>query len=93
MQTFWIKFADGSEACCQGESAYDARGIAEKITGKTVEGPKWEAGPNVRPLPYPASPVLWQLDHPCHGKTPNFCHAPKQCAGRTACPQRRSCTE
>lgn len=94
MNSFWIKFTDGSEACCEGGSAFDAKQIAEKVTGKTVESPsKWTAGPNVLCLPYPAHPAVWQLDHPVHGKTPMFCHAPQQCKGRTSCPQRHSCTE
>ena len=93
MNSYWIKFTDGTETCCQGETAYDARQIAEKLTGKTVEGPKWDAGPNVQTLPYPASPVVWKFEHPIHGKTPNFCYAPKQCKGRTSCPQNYSCTE
>jgi len=93
MKSFWIKFSDGSEACCQGESAYDARRIAEKLTGKTIDGPKYEGGPNVVSLPYPASPVIWQFEHPVHGKTPTFCYSPKQCCGRTSCQQRHACTE
>jgi hypothetical protein len=94
MKAFWIKFTDGSEACCEGGSEYDAQMIAEKLTGKTVadKTSKWEAG-NVKPLPYPASPVIWQLDHPVDGKCPHFCYAPKQCKGRTSCPQNYSCTE
>jgi hypothetical protein len=93
MRAYWIKFTDGSKACCEGETDYDARRIAEKLTGKTVDGPKYEAGPNVKPLPYPASPAIWQMEHPVHGKTPKFCFAPDQCCGRTACPQNYSCTE
>lgn len=44
-------------------------------------------------LPYPASPCIWSFEHPVYGKTPNFCHDPKKCCGRTSCPQRHSCTE
>jgi hypothetical protein len=93
MQTFWLKFTDGTEASCQGANAYDARRIAEHLSGKTIDGPKYEGGPNVVTLPYPADPCLWKFDHPCHGKAPSFCHAPRQCKGRTACPQNYSCTE
>lgn len=93
MQGYWIKFTDGSRGYCQGQNAYDAVQIAEHLTGKTVEGGpnKWE--PQLETLPYPANPVIWQLDHPVHGKTPTFCYAPNQCCGRTSCPQRRGCTE
>jgi hypothetical protein len=94
MNAYWIKFTDGTEACCEGGSEFDAQRIAEKLTGKTVADTpnSWTAG-DVKPLPYPASPVIWQLDHPCHGKTPLFCYEPKQCAGRSSCPQRRGCVE
>ncbi|HQR98125.1 MULTISPECIES: hypothetical protein [unclassified Polaromonas] len=92
MQTFWITFTDGSQACSQGQSEYDAKAIAEKLTGKTVGGGKYQNF-DMKPLPYPAEPVVWRFEHPLHGKTPTFCHAPKQCAGRTACPQNYSCTE
>lgn len=94
MNAYWIKFTDGTEACCEGQTDFDAQRIAEKVSGKTVADKpnSWTAG-NVTPLPYPASPVLWQLDHPVVGKCPTFCHAPKQCKGRTACPQNYSCTE
>jgi hypothetical protein len=94
MKAYWLKFTDGSEACCEGESAFDAQRIAEKLTGKTVaDKPNtWTSG-NVKELPYPANPVIWQLDHPEYGKTPTFCHEPKKCCGRTSCPQSYSCTE
>jgi hypothetical protein len=94
MNAYWIKFSDGSEACCEGQNDYDARKIAEHVSGKTVDSPtKWEAGPNVRSLPYPASPAVWQFAHPIHGVTPKFCYEPKKCAGRTSCPQRIGCVE
>lgn len=93
MQGYWLKFTDGSRGYCQGESAYDAVQIAEKLTGKTAEvgDNKWQ--PKVQTLPYPANPIIWQLDHPIGGKCPAFCHKPNQCAGKTACPQNYSCTE
>lgn len=94
MHAYWLKFTDGSEACCEGGSELDAQKIAEKLTGKTVADTpnKWTAG-DVKTLPYPASPVIWRLDHPVGGKCPTFCHAPRECKGRTSCPQRYSCTE
>lgn len=93
MQGYWIRFTDSSRGYCEGETAFDAVLIAEHITGKTVDaGPnKWK--PQLETLPYPSGPVIWQLDHPVHGKTPAFCHSPNQCCGRTACPQNYSCTE
>jgi hypothetical protein len=92
MQAYWLKFTDGSEACCEGESPYDAKLIAEKLTGKTVAGGKY-SDIAAKTLPYPAEPVIWQLDHPVNGKRPTFCYSPKQCCGRTSCPQRYACSE
>lgn len=91
MQSYWLTFTDGSKACCQGQNPYDAKIIAEKFTGKTVAGDKFR--PDAKPLPYPASPVIWQFDHPVNGKTPDFCCQPNRCAGLISCPLRRSCCE
>jgi hypothetical protein len=91
MQGYWITFTDLSHGYCEGHNAYDAKAIAEKLTGKTVPGNKWN--PDLPTLPYPAEPVIWQLDHPVHGKCPAFCYRPEQCQGRTSCPQKRACTE
>ena len=92
MQGYWLKFTDGSCGYCEGGSEFDAKQIAEKLTGKTVDGGKYR-DIEAKRLPYPATPIIWQLDHPVHGTCPAFCHAPQQCQGSTACPQRYSCTE
>lgn len=92
MQGFWITFTDGSHGYCEGLNDYDAKVIAEKLTGKTVGGGKWKDF-TMKLLPYPASPIIWQLDHPVNGKCPAFCFKPEQCAGNTSCPQNRACTE
>lgn len=92
MQGFWVTFTDGSNGYCEGGSEYDAAKIAEKLTGKKVGGGPYKDF-TLKPLPYPANPVIWQLDHPVNGKCPAFCYKPKECAGRTSCPQRHSCTE
>lgn len=91
MQGYWITFTDGSKGYCEGNSAYDAKKIAEHLTGKTVKGGKFKDIDAVI-LPYPAEPVIWQLDHPVDGKTPRFCYRPEQCKGKTCCPQCPSCT-
>lgn len=93
MQGYWIKFTDGSRGYCQGESAFDAVQIAEHITGKTVDCGPNKYQPKLDALPYPASPVIWQLDHPVRGKMPTFCHSPNKCCSNTSCPQPYSCTE
>lgn len=95
MKGFWLTFTDGSHGYCQGESAYDAVQIAEHLTKKTVVVP--ESGnkydPKLDTLPYPASPVIWQFDHPVMGKTPTFCMHPGQCKNRGSCPRSYACTE
>lgn len=93
MKGYWLKFTDGSSGYCQGESEYDAKLIAEKVTGKVVAEGSRPGSINAQSLPYPATPVVWQFDHPVYGKTPAFCFKPEQCKGRTACPQSQSCTE
>lgn len=92
MKTYWLTFTDGSHGCCQGDSPFDAKRIAEKLTGKTVAGGKYQ-DIAATPLPYPAKPVIWQLDHPVGGKEPDFCYTPEQCAGRTSCPKPYACSE
>jgi hypothetical protein len=92
MKGFWVTFTDGSKGYCQGGSEFDAKQIAEKLTGKTVAGGKYKDIAAVS-LPYPATPVIWQLDHPVNGKCPAFCYRPEECKGRSSCPQRRACTE
>lgn len=89
MKGFWLTFTDGSQGYCEGSSDYDAKLIAEKLTGKKVaDGPA-----STKTLPYPANPVIWQLDHPVNGKCPAFCYKPRECAGKGSCPQSYSCTE
>lgn len=94
MNGFWLKFTDGSKGYCEGQNAYDAVKIAEKLTGKTVVvGGDNKYQPVLDSLPYPATPVIWQFDHPVNGKCPAFCFRPDQCAGKTCCPQNRACDE
>ena len=92
MNTYWLTFTDGSNGACSGLNPYDAKIIAEKFTGKTVAGGKYD-NIEAKTLPYPTSPMIWQFDHPVHGKCPSFCYTPKECAGRTSCPKRRACVD
>jgi hypothetical protein len=92
MNGYWLTFTDGSHGYCQGSNAYDAKKIAEKLTGKKVAGGEYK-DISAAALPYPASPVIWQLDHPVSGKCPEFCYSPEKCCGKTSCPQKYSCTE
>lgn len=100
MTPYWITFDDGSKACCEGSDDYDAIGIAEKISGKKVSIPEGKALYSdgvaygiAKPLPYPASPVIWQFDHPVDGKTPTFCHSPEKCIGQGRCQGERACND
>ena len=92
MNTYWLTFTDKSEACCQGMNEFHAKSIAEKLTGKKVAGGAFK-DIAAKPLPYPATPIVWQFDDPCYGKCPPFCYAPRECAGRTSCPKSRACSE
>lgn len=92
MKGYWLTFTDGTKGYCQGDSEYDAKIIAEKISGKKVAGGEFR-DIAAKKLPYPANPVIWQFDHPVSGKCPPFCYRPNECAGRTACPQRAACSE
>lgn len=77
MQTYWIKFTDGSTGYVQGHGAYDAVAIAEHLTGKTVAlepENKWqpERSEAVKTNPYPVTNMIWKFEHPVHGKLPAF---------------------
>jgi hypothetical protein len=93
MQGYWIKFTDGSAGYCEGQNAFDAVGIAEKLTGKTAIVGENKYQPKLDTLPYPATPIIWQFDHPTHGKCPAFCYSPEQCNGRTSCPKDHACDD
>lgn len=101
MRAFWIKFEDGSKACCEGQSKADAASIAEKISEKRVarmpgkdDSPTWRGEDlMIERLPYPASPRIWAFDHPVSGKHPAFCFKPDECAGKSCCPRRIACDD
>lgn len=92
MKTFWLTFTDGTKGCCQGENAYDAKVIAEKISGKKVAGGDFK-DIEAKTLPYPAQPIIWQFEHPAYGKCPPFCFKTDQCAGTRSCSQNYDCSE
>jgi len=84
MRGYWITFTDGDSGYCEGGEMMHAVAIAQDQTGKTVR--------RAVVIPYPACPIIWQFDHPTHGKTPAFCVHPKTCAGHTSCPRTPACT-
>jgi hypothetical protein len=92
MNGFWLTFTDGSKGYCEGANACDAKLIAEKLTGKKVAGGEFK-DIAAKKLPYPAEPIIWQFDHPVHGKCPPFCYRPEMCAGKGSCPQNYACSE
>lgn len=92
MNSWWLEFADGSFAGCDGESAYDAKAIAEYLSGKTVAGGSYR-DIKAWQLPYPCRDMIWQYEHPVVGKCPPFCSTPAKCAGRSACPKKYACSE
>lgn len=92
MKGFWITFTDGSQGYCEGSDDYDAKIIAEKISGKKVGGGEYSKF-TMKSLPYPANPIIWQFDHPVNGKCPPFCFSPRECHGKTACPKNYACSE
>lgn len=91
MQGYWMKFTDGSEGYCEGETKFDAKMNAEHFTKKTVAGGQYQ-DIEAEGLPYPAQPIIWQFDHPRNGKCPDFCYSPKTCKGKSSCPKNPSCT-
>ena len=92
MQGFWLTFTDGTKGYCEGWDAFDAKQIAEKLTGKTVAGGEYR-DIAAQTLPYPANPIIWQFDHPVNGNRPAFCYRPNQCAGKSGCRNTPACTE
>lgn len=104
MNTYWLKFTDGSVGFCEGRSEYDVVQIAEKLTGKTVDIEdkfRWQPAQSgsVKRVPYPVKnkpkgfEMIWQFDHPVTGKCPPFCGGNPECIGKTSCPQRYACCE
>lgn len=94
MDGYWLKFTDGTAGYCEGQGAFDAVQIAEKLTGKTVaDTGDNKYRPQLKRLPYPATPIIWQFDHPVSGKCPPFCSTPTQCAGHGSCPKSYACSE
>lgn len=66
MKSWWVTFTDGTQVCCDGESAYDAKRIAEHFTKKKVAGGE-DKDFDVKELPYPSSKAAWRYEHPIHG--------------------------
>ncbi len=85
MSAWWVRFQGRDPGCVEAETATEADAIARAITSAVPL--------TVRPLPYPANPRLNKKNYPPHGPMPSFCYRPDHCAGRTSCPESRSCVD
>lgn len=84
MTAFWMKFADRTSACAWVSTEQEARDLAA-TNGKEVV--------SLTTLPYPTNPRLDKNEGWGKHQIPSFCYRPESCKGKTACPQRPSCTE
>lgn len=80
MRPFWVTFKTKASACIEAKSEDEARTLGAELRGDEVT--------RAQILPYPALPRLG-VQSDC----PSFCHSPRQCAGRTSCPQNYACSE
>ena len=91
MSAYWVRFTDTSVACVEShEGMLAAQNKAAGATGKIVQ--------SIKILPYAAEPVVgvritYEFTNGKKIVQPTFCYKPDECAGRSACPQQRSCTE
>jgi hypothetical protein len=90
MGAYWVRFENGQEMCVEGPDE-----AAVRVRAETFADPVRVQ--SVKRLPYPARPRLepfesweWQGRNVV---TPEFCHSPRRCAGRTSCPQSYACSE
>ncbi len=87
--TYWVQFSDRSAGCITVGADEDPVAVAGAF-GQVKE---------IDSLPYPASPILRQRELTADeqakgwGHCPDFCHSPRQCKGRTSCPQSYACSE
>jgi hypothetical protein len=77
---YWIDFVGRQSACIEAGSVEEAERLAMAVTKSALV--------KVRTLPYPATPRIGEPSD-----CPAFCYRPRECAGRTCCPQNPSCTE
>ena len=79
-QPFWVTITGHSPVCVEAVSHEEACAIASKETGMDAASAKI--------LPYPAEPRIGEKT-----SCPSFCYRPRECAGRTSCPQSYACSE
>lgn len=81
---FWVTFKDGTRGTIEAKDESEARERGAAVIGHEAL--------TAHVLPYPASPILFRTpgqENPC----PPFCYTPEVCAGHSACPKRRACSE
>ena len=74
----WVRFTDGKEGCFGSTEA------AKQYAADNSIGIETDLS-----LPYAANPKL----DPAILGDPAFCYRPRDCKGRSSCPQSRSCTD
>jgi len=88
-RAYWITFKGRGSACVEAAGVEAAKAVAAKLTDAEVVDAKL--------LPYPAEPRLNKHQHEfTDGRKrvcPSFCYSPRECAGRSSCPQRYACSE
>lgn len=84
LSPYWATF-ERTAGCIEAISEADAKEQAVAISSLKNLGPL----ATLNRLPYPAMPRLSEKRSTCH----DFCHSPRQCQGRTACPQSYACSE
>ena len=77
MNSYWVKFTNGTAGCVDAESEE----AALRWAGESIAS-------SAKILPYPAVPRL-KVEVNC----PAFCYDPENCCGRTSCPKRYACSE
>lgn len=84
LKAFWVTFDNGQTGCVQAHDEKEAGEVGQRERGHVVA--------KVQSLPYPATPRI-NPEGRGGDNTPSFCYRPKECAGRTSCPHRRSCVD
>lgn len=84
LKAFWVTFENRQSGCVQAHDEQEAREVGQRERGHVVV--------DVKSLPYPANPRVNPVGRG-GDNTPSFCYRPALCAGRTSCPQRRSCVD
>lgn len=77
---WWVTLDTGAQGCAYGETREHAK--------ENIAFFRDEAITDVKELPYEAAP---RIDGGL--SVMPLCYSPKECAGRSSCPKRRSCSE